>query len=115
MYLLTSVIAQLQVNLRPLWSPAAKAIASLSERFGDKAWSLLFSELEAIIKRETDNVEGSSMDVDDPSSTSPMESERSWRDPSSAKLRQVVKQWLANDPVPMDIYNVGLLAYRLSR
>ena len=38
--------AQLKVNLRPLWSPAASALSSLSSRFGDLVWGLLFQEVQ---------------------------------------------------------------------
>jgi hypothetical protein len=37
--------AQLKVNLRPLWSPAAAALSSLSQRFGVVVWKLLFDEV----------------------------------------------------------------------
>lgn len=40
------LIVQLKVNLRPLWSPAAAALASHSQRFGDVVWKLSFEEVQ---------------------------------------------------------------------
>ena len=47
------LISQLKVNLRPLWSPAAAALASLAQRFGDLVWRLLFEELQKMSVVET--------------------------------------------------------------
>ncbi|KAJ3744880.1 armadillo-type protein [Lentinula detonsa] len=96
------LLAQLKVNLRPVWSPAATALFELSQRFGDIVWNVLFTELKTLSleevisssssqkqhqKRELE--EGESSNLDDP-----WEEERSWRDPSAHKLREVVIQWL---------------------
>ncbi|KAK1236291.1 U3 snoRNP protein [Marasmius sp. AFHP31] len=93
--------AQLKVNLRPLWSPAAKALESHSKRFENVVWDLLFGELRRLIEGNTaddenmDNEEeGTSAESDD----DPWEDERSWRDPSAHKLRLAVIQW--NDSRP---------------
>ena len=99
--LLPDTIAQLKVNLRPLWSPAAAALASLSQRFGDVVWKLLFEEVQKftcvtssstrpeVAESEQNPVaSGSNQNHDDP-----WEEERSWRDPSAHRLRSVVIDW----------------------
>ncbi|KAJ4487801.1 armadillo-type protein [Lentinula aciculospora] len=94
--------AQLKVNLRPVWSPAATALFDLSQRFGDIAWSVLFTELKMLSVGEgsssshleqkqikvRDPKDGAGSNVDDP-----WEEERSWRDPSAHKLRETVIHW----------------------
>ncbi|KAI0333223.1 hypothetical protein GY45DRAFT_1319830 [Cubamyces sp. BRFM 1775] len=90
------LIAQLKVNLRPLWSAATSALSALSSRFGDLIWGLLFQELQdasfatkdaasdpAWVKK---GVEEAADDV--------WEDERSWRDPSAHKVRTVLARWL---------------------
>lgn len=42
---LTWLLAQLQVNIRPLWAPAVKAIAALVERVPVPGWEMLMAEL----------------------------------------------------------------------
>ncbi|KAG6840218.1 hypothetical protein C0991_008139 [Blastosporella zonata] len=87
------LIAQLKVNLRPVWSPAAGALGVLSERFGDLLWELLFQEVQGLSSEQesskADGMRDSAEKKDDP-----WEEERSWRDPSSHKLRGVVINWL---------------------
>ena len=46
--------AQLKVNLRPLWSPAAGALAQMAQRFGDEVWSLAFAELKMLYAETSD-------------------------------------------------------------
>lgn len=89
------VLAQLKVSLRPLWSPSASALSSLSTRFGDIVWRLLFAELQkaskasSLSKPETN--QGSALEA--PSDEDPWEDERSWRDPSAHNVRVVVIEW----------------------
>ncbi|KAF8883245.1 armadillo-type protein [Infundibulicybe gibba] len=90
------LIAQLKVNLRPLWSPASGALALLSQRFGDLVWDLVFGELKTLAEAE----DGQAID-EDPSD--PWEEERSWRDPSAHKLRSVIFNWLGGDHSYADI------------
>ncbi|KAG5642515.1 hypothetical protein DXG03_002616 [Asterophora parasitica] len=90
--------AQLKVNLRPVWSPAAAALSSLGERFGDLVWRLLFQEVQVLgeghdvgnspgwMSKGRENEEGSDDD--------PWEEERSWRDPTAHKFRSVIVKWL---------------------
>ncbi|CAA7260357.1 unnamed protein product [Cyclocybe aegerita] len=104
------LIAQLKVNLRPLWSPAAAALAFLGQRFGDLVWRLLFDEVKKIEEgayialchelspspsqergQEGVDSDGHPDDVDDP-----WEEERTWRDPSAHKVRSIVNAW--DDP-----------------
>ncbi|KAG7091487.1 hypothetical protein E1B28_010518 [Marasmius oreades] len=94
-------MAQLKVNLRPLWLPAAKALESLSQRFGDVVWALLFSELRKVAEESSrPSVGGSDSDSQEDIrcklEADPWEDERSWRDPSAHKLRLSVIQWLDN-------------------
>ncbi|KAL0061427.1 U3 snoRNP protein [Marasmius tenuissimus] len=97
--------AQLKVNLRPLWSPAAKALESLSRRFGDAVWDLLFGELNRLTEGSTVVLNADDEDADNEeevrsaeSDDDPWEDERSWRDPSAHKLRLAVIQWNDNRP-----------------
>ncbi|KAF8991462.1 armadillo-type protein [Cyathus striatus] len=91
------LMAQLKVSLRPLWSPAAVALASLSSRFGDIVWRLLFADLQAIEHGlPADHVfpwARAEQDAPDDSVDDPWEEERSWRDPSAHKMRSVVLHW----------------------
>ncbi|KAI0359462.1 hypothetical protein OH77DRAFT_1472682 [Trametes cingulata] len=90
------LIAQLKVNLRPLWAPAATALSALSSRFGDLVWDLLFRELQDASSTTKDAAsepgwakEGAKEAGDDV-----WEDERSWRDPSAHKVRAVLARWL---------------------
>ncbi|KAJ7650292.1 armadillo-type protein [Roridomyces roridus] len=87
------------VNLSPLWSPAAGALAQLAQRFGDEVWTLVFQELQAVYSdappAETSeppdvDMEGSSDATQDPS-----ESEYTWKAPSAHHLRKTVSKWLS--------------------
>ncbi|KAI9063947.1 hypothetical protein FKP32DRAFT_1603293 [Trametes sanguinea] len=90
------LIAQLKVNLRPLWAPAASALSALSSRFGDLVWELLFQELQDVATGAKgahsdpgwvkEGIEEATDDV--------WEDERSWRDPSAHKMRVVLATWL---------------------
>ncbi|KAF5354672.1 hypothetical protein D9756_005618 [Leucocoprinus leucothites] len=95
------LIAQLKVNLRPLWSPAAAALSALSQRFGDVVWDLMFAEIQ---RGEDGNqgtrdsrfnntqAQGEGDERDDI-----WEDERSWRDPSAHKLRVALSKWLDSE------------------
>ncbi|RXW23686.1 hypothetical protein EST38_g2153 [Candolleomyces aberdarensis] len=94
------LIAQLKVNLRPLWSPATAAISSLSSRFGDLIWELLFTDLKGVSDPTRGSIEGSDHghgSVDDREDEDIWEEERSWRDPSAHKLRVSVGHWIDDD------------------
>ena len=94
--------AQLKVNLRPLWSPAATALASLSQRFGDVVWKLLFEEVQKFtcvtsssIQPEVAESERNfvASNEDKENADDQWEEERSWRDPSAHNLRSVIVDW----------------------
>lgn len=101
------LIAQLKVNLRPLWSPAASALASLSQRFGDLVWKLLFEEVKKVTLGEFEFFSRPATPITAPSTPlpqigrersnsedfDPWEEERSWRDPSAHNLRSIVLAW----------------------
>ncbi|KAJ2918304.1 hypothetical protein MD484_g2111, partial [Candolleomyces efflorescens] len=95
------LIAQLKVNLRPLWSPATAAISSLSSRFGDLVWELLFTDLKGV--NDSFSTRGGvaggdhGLSVDEREDEDVWEEERSWRDPSAHKLRVAVTHWMDED------------------
>jgi U3 small nucleolar RNA-associated protein 20 len=89
------VPAQLKVNLRPLWSPACAALSSLSERFGDAVWKLIFTEITAISRDSYDYVsQHTEHDQANEENSDVWEEERSWRDPSAHKLHTTLAKWL---------------------
>lgn len=114
--------AQLKVNLRPLWSPATAALASLSQHFGDLVWELVFGELRAVTRMQgtqqatitnphwISDVASSAEDDDD---KEPLEEERSWRDPGAHKLRSAVGKWLRNDHQRRAIIRASISLHRL--
>ncbi|KAF5389929.1 hypothetical protein D9757_003643 [Collybiopsis confluens] len=91
------LIAQLKVNLRPLWAPAASALSDLSQRCDEAVWKVLFRELKVLMLNEgLLPPSGKEKGEDDRSGNpdDPWEEERTWRDPSAHKLREVVIHWL---------------------
>jgi U3 small nucleolar RNA-associated protein 20 len=91
-------LAQLKVNLRPLWSSAIEALASLSQRFGNVVWSLVFTELQtSSVNQDIDPSRTESGQAEDDIERDHREEERSWRDPSAHKLRSAVVKWLHGD------------------
>lgn len=105
------LIAQLKVNLRPLWSPSAAALASLGQRFGDLVWRLLYDELRKVTLQSTTSGASNAsphtlsddeldlraeQDQEHNGDADPDEEERTWRDPSAHKVRSVVIIW--DDP-----------------
>ncbi|KAL4079019.1 armadillo-type protein [Scleroderma citrinum] len=92
------LIAQLKVNLRPLWSPAAEALSALAKRLGDPIWMLMLEELRYVASTQDKDLvllppwlkekEGPVRDQDT------WEDERSWRDGAAHKVRQVVDEWM---------------------
>jgi U3 small nucleolar RNA-associated protein 20 len=87
--------------LRPLWSPATAAISSLSSRFGDLVWELLFTDLKRVNDPVRGSLEGGGNHglghVDEREDEDVWEEERSWRDPSAHKLRVAVAHWMDED------------------
>jgi U3 small nucleolar RNA-associated protein 20 len=102
------LIAQLKANLRPLWSPAAAALAGLAERFGEEVWTLVFSELKDVSKGISSEERGEEderknlEEQGDVEESEEREEERTWRDPSAYKLRTALANWLRQDLRPVD-------------
>ncbi|KAF8622933.1 hypothetical protein AX15_006611 [Amanita polypyramis BW_CC] len=94
------LLGQLKVSLRPVWSPTAAAIASLTPRHGDFVWRMVFDELKNATVNATavggindlpSWAEGNFQNGDDVDGF--WEEERTWRDPSAQKIRSVVAKW----------------------
>ncbi|KAF7374911.1 DRIM domain-containing protein [Mycena sanguinolenta] len=92
------LVAQLKINLRPLWSPAAGALAQMAQRFGDEIWRMVFEELKALYSSSPANDDMQVEQMDEKQTgkedDDPWEEERTWRDPSAHKLRSVIGKWL---------------------
>lgn len=94
------LVAQLKVNLRPLWAPAMKALSELSNRCDPVVWSAVFEDLRRLSEGQSLELspewakESLSDDGDDIH-----EEERTWRDPSAHKMRVAVSSW-TGDRVP---------------
>ena len=94
------LVAQLKVNLRPLWPPTMKALSELSTRCDPVVWSAVFGDLCRL--SEGQNLDPSpewakeqfSDDGDDI-----QEEERTWQDPSAHKMRVAVSNWMS-DRIP---------------
>lgn len=104
-----------------MWSPAAEALALLSQHFGDLVWELMFGELRAVSRVQgmeqatTTNplwMGGVSSSPEDDDDKEPLEEERSWRDPSAHKLRSAVGKWLRHDHQRMAVIRVSNSMYR---
>jgi U3 small nucleolar RNA-associated protein 20 len=84
------IVAQLKVDLRPIWSPASEALSSLAQRFGDVVWDIVFSVLQhpqgAHQTPDWMTITGAGGNKMDP-----WEEERSWRD---YRLRGAAATWL---------------------
>ncbi|KAI0753565.1 hypothetical protein C8Q80DRAFT_1342693 [Daedaleopsis nitida] len=88
------LIAQLKVNLRPLWAPAVTALSTLSTRFGDLVWDLLFSELQVASSANASFRFEPVWAIDEEEAGDDIwEEERSWRDPSAHKVRAALAKW----------------------
>ncbi|KAL6304961.1 armadillo-type protein [Sparassis latifolia] len=104
------LIAQFKVNLRPLWSPAAVAMSTLSRRFDDVVWRLVFQELQAA-SSSSDSSTGPTWLKEDIQSDEDdiWEEERSWRDPSAHRARLVLNKWGRNDGANRTIVKAQLV------
>jgi len=95
-----SLVAQLKVNLRPLWTPTMKALSELSTRCDPVVWSAVFEDLRRLSEDRSLELspewanESFSDDGDDI-----QEEERTWQDPSAHKMRVAVSSW-TSDRVP---------------
>ncbi|THH26353.1 hypothetical protein EUX98_g7834 [Antrodiella citrinella] len=103
------LIAQLKVNLRPLWKPTAEALAQLSHRFGDLVWRLVFAEVRKVTETESTYSAPSWMSELSDEDLDPIsETERTWRDPSGHKLRTAVALWMRGDAAHRAVVHVSL-------
>ncbi|KAI0070349.1 hypothetical protein K474DRAFT_1670178 [Panus rudis PR-1116 ss-1] len=116
------LIAQLKVNLRPLWKPAAEALAEIAGRFGDLVWKLLFDELQRASSWGTSPFESNEedapawLDIEDEGDLDPIsEEEKTWRDPSGHKIRSIVVLWLKDDNARRRVIQAQIVPERFDR
>lgn len=101
------------MNLRPLWSPAAGALATLAQRFGDVVWGLVFAELQGVGEGREVRDDGMSLEEwvkskRDGGADDPWEEEKSWRDPSAHSVRSVVVKWMGGRLALTDLIEVNI-------
>lgn len=102
------ILAQLKVNLRPIWSPASQALSSLAQKFGDVVWNIIFSELQQP-QGANQIPDWLTATKDDQNVMDPWEEERSWRDPTAHRVRGAAVSWLDTFHHRKIIVSVGLL------
>ncbi|KAH8831231.1 armadillo-type protein [Flagelloscypha sp. PMI_526] len=101
--------SQLKIPLRPLWSPASGALASLassSAKNGDTVWQILWVELSGLApkipnddedeKEEEEPTIPSTIQDDETVDAGDYESEKTWRDPVAHRLRVAARTKLAS-------------------
>lgn len=103
-------LAQLQVNLRPLWAPAQQSLANVMERHPAATWDLVFSELKRSAlqissSKSEETVQEAPLaqlvavdgvnDVDDAIDGLEVEQEqeKTWRCPNANRRRVLIKHW----------------------
>ncbi|QRW12832.1 U3 snoRNP protein Utp20 [Ceratobasidium sp. AG-Ba] len=94
------LVAQLKINLRPLWAPAIQNLGRLA---GEDVWDVVFGELETVCKEPAlfalralgEGVdEGEKMDIDEgEGNTEWREEEKTWRCPSASTLSKALRRW----------------------
>src|SRR5258708_11242703 len=97
----TCHIAQLTVNLRPLWSPVVEAFVSLMERFQGTLWEITFNQLKLVSdsitggRSSSDQVPGWSQSLNDQSNTAStfQEAEKTWGDSVAHRLVTIRETW----------------------
>jgi len=97
MRILRPLVAQLKVNLRPLWAPAMKALSELSTRCDPVVWSAVFEDLRRLSEGQTLELspEWTNESLDDDGDDI-QEEERTWQDPSAHKMRVAVSSWTSD-------------------
>jgi len=90
-------VAQLKVNLRPLWAPTMKALSELSTRCDPVLWSAVFEDLRRLseglaLELSPEWVKESFSDDGDDI----QEVERTWQDPSAHKMRVAISTWTSD-------------------
>lgn len=98
--------AQLKVNLRPVWSPAAEALSQLSERFDNEVWNIMFQEVQWIVDPTTASSWNPEWMSELSAEDDVWEEERSWRDPSAHKLRITTAKWMRGSSARESIVQV---------
>ncbi|TFY83749.1 hypothetical protein EWM64_g255 [Hericium alpestre] len=110
------IVSQLKVNLRPLWSPAAQALASLSPRFGDLVWKIMFDELQAIQTTEGETIPSWLSDCESSGTRDGIwEDERSWRDPVAHKTLCILARWIRDNRSIKELTESQRSSIRLDR
>ncbi|CAE6436707.1 unnamed protein product [Rhizoctonia solani] len=102
------LVAQLKVNLRPLWAPAIQTLGTLvsASGCGEEVWDVVYSELERVCrdpgafelrspksnddKGDEDRME---VDVNTDGGGEWEEEERTWRCPTAIKFVKTVERW----------------------
>lgn len=104
------LLAQLKVNLKPLWKPAGNTITEIIQMgWGERVWSLVWEELQGtqlVRTGDSDDESHSSGEDED------WEDERTWRDPSHLKLRTVLRRWQNEDVQSTHSLTVSSLIFR---
>ncbi|KAJ1305976.1 hypothetical protein OPQ81_010691 [Rhizoctonia solani] len=117
------LVAQLKVNLRPLWAPAIQTLGTLASESGcgEEVWNVVYSELERVCRypsafelrspKGDDNEENNDrmeVDVEADLNGGWEEAERTWRCPVAIKFIKAVKRWEVStvpsleEPTPQD-------------
>ncbi|CAE6491084.1 unnamed protein product [Rhizoctonia solani] len=117
------LVAQLKINLRPLWAPAIQTLGTLASTggCGEEVWDVVYSELEMACRdpgafelrfpKSDDSKgddDGMEVDVEVSRSEEWEEEERTWRCPTAIKFIKTVKRWEVNttpsleEPTPQD-------------
>ncbi|KAG8773851.1 U3 snoRNP protein [Ceratobasidium sp. 428] len=107
------LVAQLKINLRPLWAPAIQALGTLASANGcAEVWSVVFEELEKVCREpesftlralgeETEDSAMMELDQGENVGAEParemvvewQEEEKTWRCPSAAAFMKTVIRW----------------------
>ncbi|KAG8729135.1 U3 snoRNP protein, partial [Ceratobasidium sp. 423] len=117
------LVAQLKINLRPLWAPAIQTLGTLASAggCGEEVWDVVYSELERVCRDpgafelrspklggDEENGDGMEVDVEAGRGEDWEEEERTWRCPVAIKFIKTVKRCEASttpsldEPTPQD-------------
>ncbi|KAG9082647.1 U3 snoRNP protein, partial [Ceratobasidium sp. UAMH 11750] len=102
------LVAQLKINLRPLWAPAIQALGTLASASGcaEEVWTIVFGELERVcrepglfaLQAPEETSEHMAMELDYGGDAGIdlgqwQEEERTWRCPSATMFVKTVARW----------------------
>ncbi|CAE6388887.1 unnamed protein product [Rhizoctonia solani] len=111
------LIAQLKINLRPLWAPTVQTLGTLASTggCGEEIWDVVYAELERVCrdpnafelrspKLGDDKEQKDEMEVDEETARSDEweEEERTWRCPAAIKFIKTVHRWETNVIVSLE-------------